>query len=73
MKVLVRYFVDKAFCGKNASKGSMTCQKVKIYLFRTLVKQRISHLVKVVTQISTLKIFWLKVYKLREKEQKFCI
>lgn len=41
---LVRYFVNKPFSGKNASMGSMTCQKVKIYFSSTLAKQRISQL-----------------------------
>jgi len=25
------YFVDKPFCGENATKGSMTYQKVRVY------------------------------------------
>lgn len=73
MKALVKYFVDEPFCGEIPQRGQWPAKKVKIYLSTTIVKQRTSQLVKVVSQISTLKIFGLKVYKLRKKEQIFWV
>lgn len=58
MNVFVRYFVDKPFCGEDATKGSMTCQKVRVY---SLVPWQ--HRGVTLTHIRTLKIYGLKVNK----------